>query len=47
MVSWIGIVEGSSGCCRKKTQPEMPMAKATGIPMSSRTVNAMTTQSIR
>ena len=32
-VSWIGMVAGSSGCCRKKSAPEMPIAKATGIPI--------------
>ena len=47
MVSWIGMVEGSSGCCRKNTQPEMPMANATGIPISSSTANATSTQSTR
>jgi hypothetical protein len=45
-VSWIGMVEGSSGCCRKKTQPEMPIANATGMPMTSSTRNAITTQVI-
>ena len=47
MVSWIGMVDGSSGCCRKNTQPEMPMANATGMPISSRTVKAIRTSSIR
>ena len=32
-VSWIGMVDGSSGCCRKNSAPEMPIAKATGMPM--------------
>ena len=45
-VSWIGMVEGSSGCCRKNSVPEMPMAKATGMPISSSTVKAMRTISI-
>src|SRR5262245_35490107 len=45
-VSWIGMVKGSSGCCRKNTVPEMPMANATGIPRSSRTVNTTRTVSI-
>ena len=47
MVSWIGMVEGSSGCWRKNTQPEMPMANATGMPISNSTVNATSTQIIR
>ena len=41
------MVEGSSGCWRKNTQAEMPMAKATGIPMRSSTVKATLTQTIR
>ena len=45
-VSWIGMVGGSSGCCRKNSAPEMPMAKATGMPISNSTVNAMRTISI-
>ena len=43
-VSWIGMVIGNSGCCRKNSTPEMPIAKATGMPISSRTVNAMRTR---
>ena len=45
-VSWIGMVEGSSGCCRKNTQPAMPMANATGMPMTSSSAKATTTQII-
>ena len=45
-VSWIGMVAGSSGCCRKKSAPEMPIAKATGMPISRSTVKAMRTISI-
>jgi hypothetical protein len=43
-VSWIGMVEGSSGCCRKNTQPAMPIANATGMPMTSSTAKAIATQ---
>ena len=42
--SWIGIVEGSSGCCRKNTLPEMPIANATGMPSSRRTVKTIRTE---
>ena len=45
-VSWIGMVNGSSGCCRKNSVPEMPMANATGMPISSSTVKAMRTISM-
>src|SRR5262245_2896475 len=45
-VSWIGMVGGSSGCCRKNSAPEMPIANATGMPSSSSTVNAIRTISI-
>ena len=45
-VSWIGMVIGSSGCCRKNSTPEMPIANATGMPISSRIVNAMSTISM-
>jgi hypothetical protein len=45
-VSWIGMVEGSSGCWRKNTQPEMPIANATGMPIASSNTNAMTTHVI-
>src|SRR5688572_26147306 len=45
-VSWIGMVEGSSGCWRKNTQPEMPIANATGMPISRKTVKATRTQII-
>ncbi len=45
-VSWIGMVAGSSGCCRKNSAPEMPIAKATGMPIRRSTVKAMRTMSI-
>ena len=35
-VSWIGMVSGNSGCCRKNNVPEMPIANANGIPISIR-----------
>ena len=45
-VTWIGMVAGNSGCCRKNSVPEMPMAKAIGMPSSSRTVKAIRTISM-
>src|ERR671918_2355011 len=41
------MVNGSSGCCAKNSAPEMPMAKATGIPMSIRTTKAIATISMK
>ena len=45
-VSWIGMVIGNSGCCRKNNVPEMPIANANGIPSSINTVKAMRTISM-
>jgi hypothetical protein len=44
--SCIIIVKGSCGFCRKKTVPEMPMAKATGIPITRKMINRINTSSI-
>ena len=46
IVSCTGIVGGSSGCCRKKTVPEMPIANATGMPINSSTAKTRSTSSI-
>jgi hypothetical protein len=45
-VTCIGIVNGNSECWRKNSVPEMPMAKATGMPISNKTPKAMATMSI-
>ena len=46
IVSCTGMVEGSSGCWKKNTRPEMPIAKATGMPISIRIVKAIRTSVI-
>jgi len=38
-----GMVRGRLGCCRKKMNPEMPMAKVTGIPSTSKATNTTKT----
>ena len=42
-VSWIGMVAGSSGCWRKNSAPEIPIANATGMPITISTAKAMRT----
>ncbi len=45
--SCTGMVKGRMPpCCRKKVKPEMPMAKATGIPVSNRTAKTISTKVI-
>ncbi len=44
--SCTGIVSGRLPCCRKNAMPEMPNAKATGIPMSMNAANRMITSSM-
>ncbi len=46
IVSCTGMVEGNSGCWKKNTRPEMPIAKATGMPISIRIVKAIRTSVI-
>ena len=46
IVSWIGMVDGSSGCSRKNRAPDIPMANATGMPMTSRMTKAQATSSM-
>jgi hypothetical protein len=38
--------KGSSGCCKKKVAPEIPIANATGIPAAKSIRNTVITISI-
>jgi hypothetical protein len=40
------MVNGSVGCCIKKTNPEIPIAKATGIPSIRKIANKKNTSNI-
>ena len=42
----MGIVNGNVGCWRKKAMPEIPKAKATGIPISIKRKNRINTNVI-
>jgi hypothetical protein len=44
--SCMGIVIGRLGFCRKKINPDIPIAKATGIPVRRNNINAHMTNSI-
>jgi hypothetical protein len=45
-VSCMGMVIGRLGFCRKKINPDIPIAKATGIPVRRNNKNAHITNSI-
>jgi len=42
----MGMVIGRLGVCRKNKNPDIPIAKATGIPVRRNNTNAHTTNSI-
>jgi hypothetical protein len=42
----MGIVIGRLGFCRKNINPDMPIAKATGIPVRRNNINTHNTNSI-
>jgi hypothetical protein len=42
----MGMVIGRLGFCRKKINPDIPIAKATGIPVRRNNINAHMTNSI-
>jgi hypothetical protein len=42
----MGMVMGKLGFCRKKINPDIPIAKATGIPVRRNNINAHITNSI-
>jgi hypothetical protein len=44
--SCMGMVIGRLRCCRKNRNPDIPIAKATGIPVRRNNVNTHTTNSI-